>query len=116
MSIRIEDVWDIFMQLCKLEESQRSENIIYCGIAAAEFEGRLTDNPSEKAAVAAAILAVYYYCLLNDIAEPGDIAFEAGDVSVKYSASDDIQGLRKLAYEYAAQDLSADSDFSFKAV
>lgn len=116
MSISIEDVWDAFEQMCKLDQSQKQDNIVYCGIAVSEFEGQVVEDPSEKAIVAAAILAVYYYCLLNDITDSGDISFEAGDVSVKYTPSGDIEKLRKLAYEFAAQDLVTGSDFSFKAV
>lgn len=117
MKINIDDVWSMLKDICSLEESAKDENIIYCAIALNEFSAILKEKFSEKAVIACGLLAYYYYCLLGGQENIGDVAFEAGDVSVKLDSSKtNVADLKKLAYEYARDDIKRDIDFTFKAV
>ena len=117
MEIQIDDVWSMLSSICKLEESQKNENLIYCALAVNEFSGILKEKFSERAVIGCGLLAFYYYCLMVEQENLNDVSFEAGDVSVKYNArKTDVEYLRKLAYEYARDDIERDLDFTFKAV
>ena len=115
--MNIDDVWSMLCSICKFEENQKEENIVYCAIALNEFSAILKPRPSERAVIACGLLAYYYYRLLGGQESTGDIAFEAGDVSVKLDGDKtDTEDLRKLAYKYASDDIEREIDFSFKAV
>ncbi len=117
MEINIDDVWSMLKDICSLEESSREENLVYCAIAQCEFAGILKEKFSEKAIIGCGLLAYYYYCLLGEEERRSDIAFEAGDVSVKLDAKrTEVSELKKLAYEYARDDIKREIDFTFKAV
>lgn len=117
MSIDIDDVWSMLKDICRLDENQKEENIIYCAIALEEFSAILKERFSERAVIGCGLLAYYYYCLLGEQENIGDVAFEAGDVSVKLDSSKiNIPDLKKLAYEYASDDIKYDMDFTFRAV
>lgn len=117
MSIDIDDVWSVLKDICVLEESEKNENLIYCAVALNEFSAILKENFSDRAVIGCGLLAFYYYCLLGGQNKIGDVAFEAGDVSVKLDSSKTMPAdLKKLAYEYARDDIKRDMDFTFKAV
>ena len=117
MEIQIDDVWSILREICSLDDSQKDENIVYCAYAQYEFSAILKEKFSDRAILACAILAFYYYCLMGEQENLNDVSFEAGDVSVKYNArKTDVEYLRKLAYEYARDDIERDMEFTFRAV
>ena len=117
MSIDIDDVWSMLKDICRLEESEKEENLIYCAVALNEFSAILKERFSERAVIGCGLLAYYYYCLLGGENNIGDVAFEAGDVSVKLdSAKTNVAQLKTLAYEYARDDINRDMHFTFKAV
>ena len=117
MSIDIDDVWSMLKDICKFDENQKDDNLIYCAVALEELSVKLKERFSERAVIACGLLAYYYYCLLGEQENIGDVAFEAGDVSVKLDSSKtNIADLKKLAYEYASDDIKHDMDFTFRAV
>lgn len=118
MTINEDYVWAIMQKLNGFSDEDKDKCMMFCTIASNEMQRRLSDDaPPDTAVIASAFLALYYYCVLNNIEESGEMQFEAGDISVRCdSSTDKVDGLRATAFSLVDKYLLLDSDFFFGVI